>query len=131
MTDSRRATRNKRGRGNRDLLAEQGDAEAQCNLGETYYFGKGVLQDYKEAAEWFRKAAEQGHAHAQYWLGFMYSVYYSEGVSYDYKEAAEWFRKAAEQGDAEAQLEVGYMYYFGHGVSQDYKEAAEWFRKAG
>ena len=46
--------------------AEQGDAEAQSNLGEMYYKGEGVPQDYKEAIKWFRKAAEQGHTWAQY-----------------------------------------------------------------
>ena len=38
------------------------DAEALYNKGNCYYFGKGVKQDYAEAAKWYRKAAEQGHA---------------------------------------------------------------------
>ena len=42
--------------------AEQGDAEAQLNLGNGYYHGEGVPQDYAEAAKWNRLAAEQGHA---------------------------------------------------------------------
>ena len=32
--------------------AEQGDARAQARLGECYYEGKGVLQDYTEAIHW-------------------------------------------------------------------------------
>jgi len=43
-------------------LAERGDAEAQDILGNMYYNGQGVPQDYKEAARWYRKAAEQGDA---------------------------------------------------------------------
>jgi TPR repeat protein len=39
--------------------AEQGDAEAQNNLGLMYYEGEGVSQDYMEAAKWYRLAAEQ------------------------------------------------------------------------
>ena len=46
-------------------LAEQGDAAAQCLLGVVYAQGLGVPQDYKEAAKWYRLAAEQGHAAAQ------------------------------------------------------------------
>ena len=45
--------------------AEQGNAEAQYNLGYCYVFGEGVDQDYAEAVKWYRKAAEQGHAKAQ------------------------------------------------------------------
>jgi TPR repeat protein len=45
--------------------AEQGDAEAQFNLGSRYIFGMGVAQDKVKAAEWYRKAAEQGHEAAQ------------------------------------------------------------------
>jgi TPR repeat protein len=49
--------------------AEQGDVKAQANLGLCYYNGKGVGQNYKEAARWCLKAAEMGHAKAQYNLG--------------------------------------------------------------
>jgi len=45
--------------------AEQGDAQAQRNLGIMYHGGQGVSQDYGEAMKWFRKAAEQGDAQAQ------------------------------------------------------------------
>ncbi len=40
--------------------AEQGDAQAQLNLGVCYWNGNGVAKDYAEAVKWFRKAAEQG-----------------------------------------------------------------------
>ena len=50
-------------------LAEQGDANAQYNLGVMYIEGQGVSQDYKQAAKWFTRAAEQGDAVAQFNLG--------------------------------------------------------------
>ena len=53
-------------------LAEDGDAEAQNDLGVMYGNGEGVPQDYKEAVKWYRLAAEQGVAAAQYNLGGMY-----------------------------------------------------------
>ena len=51
--------------------AELGDAGAQGNLGWMYATGEGVPQDDAEAVRWYRLAAEQGYASAQYNLGFM------------------------------------------------------------
>ena len=85
--------------------AEQGDAEAQFNLGIMYHNGQGVPQDHAEAARWYRKAAEQGDADAQFNLGLMY--HNGQGVPQDHAEAARWSRKAAEQGHAGAQFNLG------------------------
>jgi TPR repeat protein len=46
-------------------LAERGDAWGQFELGMMFFYGQGVPQSDHEAALWFRKAAEQGHAEAQ------------------------------------------------------------------
>ena len=54
-------------------LAEQGNADAQYNLGWMYTNGKGVPKNYKTAVKWYKLAAEQGNASAQYNLGGMYS----------------------------------------------------------
>jgi hypothetical protein len=40
--------------------AEKGDAAAQSHLGDLYATGRGVKQQYIEAARWYRKAADQG-----------------------------------------------------------------------
>ena len=45
--------------------AEQGDAEAQFNLGFRYDFGAGVPEDKEEALKWYQMAAEQGLPRAQ------------------------------------------------------------------
>ena len=50
------------------VAAEQGNAEAQFNLGVMYDNGQGVKQDYFKAVEWYQKAAEQGHPLAQIYL---------------------------------------------------------------
>jgi TPR repeat protein len=47
-------------------LADQGNAEAQYNLGLMYEQGRGVQQDDVKAVKWFQKAAYQGDAIAQY-----------------------------------------------------------------
>lgn len=105
--------------------ADQGHSLAQ---GHCYYFGFEVPQDYKEAVKHFQKAAEQGNADAQTFLGKCY--YDGQGVTKDYKEAVKLFRKAAERGDEYAQHNLGICYKNGRGVPQDYKEAVKLFRKA-
>ena len=47
--------------------------------------------------KWFRLAAEQGYARAQYNLGFMY--YNGEGVPQDYVQAHMWWNLAASKGN--------------------------------
>ena len=51
--------------------ADQGHADAKCNLGVMYSEGRGAPQSDKEAAVWFGKAADQGYADAQYCMGRM------------------------------------------------------------
>ena len=108
-------------------LAEAGDIEAQYNLG-VYAAGRGVSQDAAEAVTWFRRAAEQGHAGAQFTLGVMLAA--GEGIPEDDVEAVAWFRRAAEQGHAGAQLNLGVMYAAGSGVPQDNVEAHMWLNLA-
>lgn len=81
--------------------ANQGNADAQYNLGVMYYNSYGVAQDKTKAVQWYTKAAEQGHAKAQYDLGLMY--YIGDGVAQDEKKAIEWLTKVAEQGNKDAQ----------------------------
>ena len=52
--------------------AENGDAQAQFELGKCYAQGSGVEQSMSDAIEWYRKAAEQGNADAQDDLGLCY-----------------------------------------------------------
>ena len=50
--------------------AENGDADAQNDIGHSYWSGNGAPKDIREAIKWFTKAAEQGHPVAQYNVGF-------------------------------------------------------------
>ncbi len=85
--------------------------------------------DHNEAARWYRRAAEQGHADGQLKLAFMYGN--GEGVPQDDAEAAKWYRLAAEQGHADGQLSLGNMYKRGQGVPQDNVQAYMWLDLAG
>jgi len=109
--------------------AEEGVAlQVYRDLGFVYREGKGVAQDYAEAAKWWRKAAEKGDAPAQSELGLAY--YHGRGVTVDYSEAVKWYRKAIEQGNAVAMNNLGVCYENGNGVPRDRTEAVNWYRKA-
>ena len=108
------------------LLAMQGNAAAQADLGFRYFTGHGVKRDDAEAVRWYRLAAEQGHARAQNELGVMYLT--GSGVEQDDAEAARWYRLAAEGGHRTAQHNLGDLYESGSGVERDFDAAARWFR---
>ncbi len=65
-----------------------------------YGEGKGVPQDYAEAMKWYRLAAEQGDADAQYNLGGMY--FSGHGVARNHIQAYMWVTLAAAQGNKNA-----------------------------
>lgn len=77
------------------LRASDGDAKAQFLLGLLHDNGRGVPQDFVEAAKWYRKAAYQCHAEAQFNLGTMHIN--GEGVAKDYVLAHLWFSLSAAQ----------------------------------
>jgi TPR repeat protein len=104
---------------------EQGNINAQYNIGFMYLRGQGVSQDDQEAAKWFRKAAEQGQLDAQTFLGALYAD--GQDVPQYYHAAAQWFCKAAGQGHAVAQYFLGQLHSEGLGVPQDYVQAYLWF----
>ena len=58
--------------------AEEGDAQAQYELGEYYHDSKNPAVDLNKALSYFEKASLQGHAQAQYQLGNMF--FKGEGV---------------------------------------------------
>jgi len=105
------------------LAAEQGDANAQHNLGVMYRDGIGTKPDVKRAVALFTLSAEQGLASAQYNLGNMYRN--REGTQPDVKRAVELYTLSAEQGHAYAQYCLGNMYRNGEGTQPDVKRAYE------
>ncbi|MBP5294436.1 MAG: SEL1-like repeat protein, partial [Lachnospiraceae bacterium] len=132
----------------RKMKAQNGDANAQFELGTAFEYGDDLYKSMQEAAEWYRKAADRGHAEAQYRLGRIYEN--GDGVSMDLSQATEWYRKAADRGhaeaeqalktaemkmkaqngDATAQYELGMAFENGDGVKQDDSKALEWLGRA-
>ena len=72
-----------------------GSVGAINNLGVAYENGMGVQVDFKEAAKWYRAAAEQGDALAQANLGQLY--FDGRGVEFNLEQAYKWFKLSANQ----------------------------------
>ena len=81
--------------------AEQGDTVSQFKLGNIYYNGKNVPINYTEALQWYKKAALQGHADAQFNLGLMYDKGHI-GIPKNNENAYIWYKFASEQGNGDA-----------------------------
>jgi TPR repeat protein len=80
-------------------LAQQGNAEAQCILGNIYHLGLGVEQNVTEAIKWYEKSAKQGYAVASNNLAGIYLTGDDNcGIEANSDEAAKWYGISREQG---------------------------------
>ncbi|MBR2147467.1 MAG: SEL1-like repeat protein [Muribaculaceae bacterium] len=99
--------------------------EAAYNLGEMYYYGRGVEEDEEEAHSWYEEYAD---------LCNDPSPFYGEvEPSSPENLAAHEFGlllTSAQEGDADAQFFVGLRYVNGQGVEKNDAEAVKWFLKA-
>jgi TPR repeat protein len=82
----------------------------QYNFGWMYEHGRGAPQEDEEAVKWYRLAADQGDADAQFILGEMYME--GNGVSEDFEESMRWCRLAADQGHAKAKGRLALLALF-------------------
>jgi hypothetical protein len=105
------------------LAAEQGDPDAQNNLGSMHLNGMGVPKDAAKAVAWYRKAAKQGLPVAQFNLGLL--RLHGEGVEQDDDLAAVCLMMAAKQGHVQAMAQLGTLCRFGRGVERDIVMAAQ------
>jgi TPR repeat protein len=111
-------------------LSAAGLAQVGADLQKTLSQADAAYEraDYAEAVRWYRLAADQGYAYAEYNLGWMYDK--GEGVPQNDAEAVRWYRLAADKGYAAAQSSLGWMYDKGEGVPQNDAEAVRWYRLA-
>lgn len=113
--------------------ANGGDAAAQIAAGESCAKAAALehnrnqaAEDMKQAAAWYRKAADQNNIDGELHLAALYRDG-GPGFARDMEQAAVWYRKAAEQGDVGAQGTLGVLYSMGQGVPHDDVEAYFWF----
>jgi hypothetical protein len=111
-------------------VGQGGHPRAQALLGRTYQEGLGQAVDYKQAAEWYGKAAAQGHRAALFSLGNLY--FEGDGVAKDQVKAIQLYRQSADKGYDQAEFILGLSYEFGWGgLPRDRRTAIMWLDRAG
>jgi TPR repeat protein len=108
------------------VKANAGDRIAQEELAGVYQSGEGIAKSEDQAVIWYKKAALQGCASSQRFLGYHYLL-----IAKDYKNAFYWFEKSAKAGDKVAQFCLGRMYLNGVGVGKSTEKAFYWLGKGG
>ena len=86
--------------------ANTGNVGALKKLGDMYFYGVGLKQDYKKAFMYYMQSAEQGNAEAQYQIGQMY--YEGKGVSVNYHKAYLYYSISNINGNPSAYLDGMY-----------------------
>lgn len=94
-------------------LAENGDADAQFNLGQAYRLGRGVPVNLAVAQTWLTRSAGKGHVDAQTTLGLLL---FDSG---DRETGIRWLGSAAEKGDPRAMLVYGTALFNGDGIKRN------------
>jgi hypothetical protein len=113
----------------RKITSTKEDNETLYDLGIAHYYGiDGVKQSYQKAFEYFIKAAQNGHAQAQYKLGLMFSR--GDGVEPDYQESTKWLEKSAGQGDCKAQYELAILQIQESDIDGKSKKYMQWLEES-
>ncbi len=123
--------------------AEQGNVDAQNNLGVMYFKGRGISQDYVKAYLFFNVAAKTGNQNAKRKKSIVSQRMTPAQIRIAQDLSTKWLqnqycwdsdmgdcKKKAEQGNADVQYNLGIMYDQGQRVPQDYKEAIKWYTKS-
>ena len=87
-----------------------------------------MVQSHGTAAKWYKLAADQGYAEAQFNLGLCYTN--GQGVVQSHDTAVKWYKLAADQGNAVAQFYLGVSYEHGLGVPNNAREATALYTQA-
>jgi TPR repeat protein len=110
-------------------LANKGDAYAQVQIGAMHFNGWGTKANKKEAATWYRKAAEQGNLAAINNLAGLL-LKGAEGVPINAAEGIRWYEKCNnEHSSCFADHAYIYVYPRDSGVQVDYAKAARLFKR--
>ncbi len=107
--------------------AESGDAAAQLSLAVALRVGNGIDKNDADAMQWAHKAADQGNADAQDFVGFAYlrgvMVKRNTALAFAY------FKEAADES-AQAAFNLGQCYFGAQGTPQDCTKGVDWWENA-
>ena len=102
--------------------------KVEFSEGIKFYEGTDVEKNMDKAFKLFKKAEENKHKGAQFYLGLMHLN--GVGTEQNYEEALRLFKLSANNGYAAAQSNVGLMYHYGYGVEINIIEALDWYTRA-
>jgi TPR repeat protein len=120
-------------------FAESGNLSAQLSVAKSYYDGAAGVLSFKQAFDWFQKAADQGSQEAKSWLGFM--TLFGRGTPVDVDKALQLLNEGANAGDPWALTflgiiseggtrELGPKYQSGTSVPKDISKSVEYYKRA-
>ena len=110
--------------------AQNGDNDACFNLGERFFYGRGVKQDYAKAVKWYTISSDRGDCSSQKKLADCY--YLGQGAERNLAKAAYRYEQAAEQGDYDSQKALIRCYLTGDsGFPPDRARAAYYSKRYG
>ncbi len=101
--------------------SQQGNVQAQLNLGVLYFYGRGVAQNFELAKFYWLQAAEQGHVQAKFYLGLLFAKQF-----HNLEQAIIWWKQAGQQKHALAMVNLAQLYL----SEGNYSEARTWLQKA-
>lgn len=96
-------------------------------LGNLYYFGQYVEQDYKKALSFYQDISDNKGV-ISYRIGWI--NYAGQIGKKNVEESFKYFKKSAEKGYAVGQLMLGQAYLCGEGTEIDEEKAIYWYEKA-
>lgn len=105
-------------------FAAKGDPDALFNMGQAYKLGRGVPLDKAKAEDFYRRAADKGHAPAQSNLGILLAQRGEKA------QAAELWQKAAAKRDARAQYMLGVLHFNGDTLPKNWPLAYAYMTQA-
>jgi TPR repeat protein len=110
-----------------EKAADAGHLLAMNDLGDMYYSGDGVPQEYERAFAWYRKGAMAGNVLAMANLAYLYE--HGWGVAKDRVQACAWYRKAAGAGEQNSIRNLRLLDPNGEAIAQDETQTREWYQK--
>ena len=87
--------------------AQQGNAMAQYNLGNMFYFGFGVEQSAAAAYDWYLAATAKRHPHAHYMVALLQAK--GELGQVDESQVRYWLNEGASYGDPSASYVLNHV----------------------
>lgn len=108
--------------------AKLGNVEACYNIGVIYQRYNTPL-DLRRAKYWFKRAARQGNANAEFALARLIIAQRRKSPA-DVRNTKRWLSRAANKRHAPAMYWLGTLYTMGQGVKTDHQRAAYWYIRA-